>query len=176
LGGLGSGWQGSKKATVECSLVLTASDLIRKKALVPGAWTRGSWGWTYEGEDRPHATIGYEANLTDLENGWLRLHYRRNEQAVDYKVRLETTRPNFGGLRWWFICPLVRRDGGPPRRVAKLYLPPGGTYFGSREGYGLTYTSCQESRKLHGLCRRLAAEMGMDEATVRAALNRGELP
>jgi hypothetical protein len=112
LGGLGSGWQGSKKATVEGSLVLSASTLIRKKALIPGARTRGSWGWTYEGEDRPHATIGYEANLTDVEDGWLRLHYRRNEQAVDYKVRLETTRPNFGGLRWWFICPLVRRDGG----------------------------------------------------------------
>jgi hypothetical protein len=42
---------------------------------------------------------------------------------VDYKIRLETTRPNFGGLRWWFMCPLVRRDGGPPRRAAKLYLP-----------------------------------------------------
>jgi hypothetical protein len=176
LGGLGSGWQGSKKATVEGSLVLTVSSLLRKRALSPGAWTRGSWGWTYEGEDRPHATIGYEANLTDVENGWLRLHYRRNEQAVDYRIRLKTTRPNFGGLRWWFMCPLVRRDGGPPRRVAKLYLPPGGTYFGSREGYGLTYLSCQESRKLGGLCRRLAAEMGMDEATIRAALNRGELP
>ena len=95
---------------------------------------------------------------------------------MDYKVRLETTRPNFGGLRWWFICPLVRRDGGPPRRVAKLYLPHGAKYFGSREGYGLTYTSCQESGKLRGLCRRLATEMGTEEATIRAALNRGELP
>jgi hypothetical protein len=37
LGGYGSGWQGSKKATVEGSLVLTASALVRKKALVPGA-------------------------------------------------------------------------------------------------------------------------------------------
>lgn len=176
MGGPGSGWQGAKKATVEGSLVLTASTLIRKKALIPGAWTRGSWGWTYQGEDRPHATIGYEADLTDVDNGWLRLHYRRNEQAVDYKVRLETTRPNFGGLRWWFICPLVRRDGGPPRRVAKLYLPSGARYFGSRQAYGLTYASCQESGKFRGLCRRLAAEMGTDEATIRAALNRGAIP
>jgi hypothetical protein len=35
LGGFGSGWQGSKKATVEGSLVLTASALVRKKALRP---------------------------------------------------------------------------------------------------------------------------------------------
>jgi hypothetical protein len=54
------------------------------------------------------------------------------------------------------ICPIVRRDGGPPRRVAKLYLPSGGKYFGSREAYGLTYTSCQESGKSRGLFRRLA--------------------
>jgi hypothetical protein len=26
------------------------------------------------------------------------------------------------GRRWWFICPLVCRDGGQPRRVAKLCL------------------------------------------------------
>src|SRR3954465_12365636 len=65
LGGFGSGWQGSKKATVEGSLVLTASALVRKKALVPGAQTAGSWGWTYEGEDGPHATIGYEADLRE---------------------------------------------------------------------------------------------------------------
>ena len=94
---------------------------------------------------------------------------------MDYKVRLETTTPHYGGFRWWFICPLVRRDGAP-RRVAKLYLPSGGKYFGSREGYGLTYTSCQESGKSRGLFRRLAAELGTDEATIRAALNRGELP
>jgi hypothetical protein len=48
---------GVKKATVEGSLVLTASALVRKKALVPGAQTAGSWGWSYEGEDGPHATI-----------------------------------------------------------------------------------------------------------------------
>ena len=69
---------------------------------------------------------------------------------MDYRVRLVTTRPTYGGRRWWFLCPLARNDGGPPRRVAKHYLPPGGTYFGSRQAYGLTYTSCQESGKFDG--------------------------
>ena len=63
--------------------------------------------------------------------------------------------------------PAVRNDGGPPRRVAKLYLPSGGKYFGSREGYGLTYTSCQESGKNGRLWRALGAEIGLDEKTVR---------
>jgi hypothetical protein len=60
MGGYGSGWQGAKKATVEGSLVLTASSLVRKRALVAGAWTSGSWCWTYDGDDKPHATISYE--------------------------------------------------------------------------------------------------------------------
>ena len=92
MGGYGSGWQGSKKATVEGSLVLTASALVRKKALVPGAQTTGSWGWTYDREDGPHATIRYEADLRDTDNAWLRLHYRANGEAVDYKVHLSIAR------------------------------------------------------------------------------------
>ena len=170
MGGQGSGWQGTKSATVEDSLALSVSALFRKRALVAGARTAGSWGWTYEGDNEPHATISYEADLRNQDAAWLRLDYRANGEPVDYRIRLDTTRPNYGGLRWWFICPLVRQDGGPPRRVAKLYLPPGGRYFGSREGYGLTYTSCQESGKLRGLYRRLAADMGTDEETIRAAL------
>jgi hypothetical protein len=62
------------------------------------------------------------------------------------------------------------------RRSAKLYLPSGGKYFGSREGYGLTYTSCQESGKFRGLYRALAAEMGTDEASIRTALRDGWMP
>ena len=167
MGGYGSGWQGAKKATVEGSLVLTAASLVRKRALVAGARTSGSWGWISDGEDKPHATIGYEADLSNQDNAWLRLHYRRNGEPVDYRVRLVTSTPHYGGLRWWFICPLVRNDGGRPRRVAKLYLPSGGKYFGSREGYGLTYTSCQESGKNSRIWRALGVEIGIDEKTVR---------
>ena len=61
----------------------------------------------------------------------------------------------------------MRNDGRPPRRVAKLYLPSRGKYFGSREGYGLTYTLCQESGKNGRLWRDLGAEIGIDEKTIR---------
>ena len=131
-GGSGSGWQGAKKATVEDSLSLSMAALMRKKALVPGSWTRGSWQWSYEGSE-PHASIGYEANLVDPDTAWLRLVYTANGTPMDYRVRLVTTRPTYGGRRWWFLCPLARKDGGPPRRAAKLYLPPGRRYFASRE-------------------------------------------
>jgi hypothetical protein len=172
MGGYGSGWQGARKATVEDSLILTAALLVRKKALVAGAWTSGSWCWTLDGDNKPDATIGYEANLTDQDNAWLRLYYRASGELMDYKVRLVATIPHYGGFRWWFICPLARRDGGPPRRAAKLYLPPGGKYFGSREGYGLTYKSCQESGKFNKLFASIAAELGTEAGSIRAALKR----
>ena len=51
-------------------------------------------------------------------------------------------------------------------------FPRGGRYFASREAYGITYQSCQESGKFNGLFRLLAANMGTDEAFIRRALKR----
>jgi hypothetical protein len=116
------------------------------------------------------ATISYEANLIDPNAAWLRLNYSANGHSIDYRVKLAAALPTYGGRRWWFLCPLVREDGGPPRRVTKLYQPSGGRYFGNREAYGLTYTSCQESDKFDGLFRSLAREMGVDVVSARRAL------
>ena len=128
---------------------------------------------SFAGRSKPHAAVGYESDLRDEGDAWLRLRYQVDGTPVDSKVRLVTSQPTFGGRRWWFICPLVRHDGGPARRVGKLYLPSGAKSFGSREGYGLTYQSCQESGKLRSLHRLVAARMGTDEATIRAVLKRG---
>ena len=152
VGGYGSGWRGPKRATVEASLVLGVSALMRAGALVPGERMGGTWGWTYEGEDRPHAIVRYEADLTEPDDPWLRLRYDVNGEPVGCMVRLVTTRPNYGGRRWWFLCPLVER------RAAKLYLPPGGKVFGSREAYGLTYAFCQASGS--PLAAAIAADVG----------------
>ena len=127
--------------------------------------------WTNTASGKKSASISYESNLQDPDAAWLRLFYTAKGEPIDYTIRLETTRPNYGGRRYWFLCPLVRQDGGPPRRVGELYLSPGGRYFGSREGYGLTYASCQESGRFRGIFRLLAAGMGTDETTVRQTVN-----
>ena len=103
--GYGSGWQGSKKTTIEDSLCLSISSLVKKKALVAESWTRGSWQWSYEGSE-PHARIGYEANLIDAEAAWIRLTYTASGNPMDYRVRLVTTQPTYGGRRWWFLLPV----------------------------------------------------------------------
>ena len=64
---------------------------------MPGKRMGGLWGWTYEGEDRPHAIACYEADLTTPDDPWLRLRYCVNGEQVDCMVRLVTTRPNYGG-------------------------------------------------------------------------------
>ena len=131
---------------------MSVATLVKEKGTV-GSWTRGSLRWSYEDCD-PHAKTGYEANLIDPDTAWVRFTYTVNGTPMHYYVRLVTTQPTYGGLPWWFLRPLGRNDGGPPRRTAKLYLPPGKKYFASRQAHVLTYTSCQESGKYDALFRR----------------------
>lgn len=72
----------------------------------------------------------------------------------DYKVPLVSTPCNYGGVRWWFVCPSSRNGVYCGRRVAKLYCPPGGKYYGCRHCYDLSYESRNESRI--GRCGGLA--------------------
>jgi len=66
------------------------------------------------------------------------------KKDLDYKIQLVTTPCHFGGVRFWFICPLGTNQGYCGRRVGKLYLPRNATYFGCRHCYNLTYESCKE--------------------------------
>jgi hypothetical protein len=119
---------------------------MRQGILKAGVWHSGSWVW-YRDATRTEqaASIGYEVN-TEGDPAWLRLFYSitKTNEPLDYHLRLTTTRPRFGGLRWWFMCPLVVNERPCGRRVGKLYLPPGCRYFGCRRCYALTYTSSQQ--------------------------------
>ena len=92
---------------------------------------------------------------------------------AELSVELTYTHPNYGGLRWWFKCPLFRKTGGVcGRRVAKLWLPPGQRYFGCSECHGLTYKSSLECHDFDGLFS-VMGDGGVDEKAAeigRAAL------
>ena len=171
MGGYGSGFQGCRKATIEDGLTLCVNDLVRKRALIPGSLTSGGWHWSYEGQ-KSHARIGFVGDMRDPGRPTIRLIYTTDGKPVDYLIGLVSTSPWFGGKRWWFLCPIVRPDGGLPHRVAKLHLPPGQQYFGSRRAYDLTYTSCRESGQFRRLYNSIAAEVGSTPEAVRAALKR----
>lgn len=79
-------------------------------------------------------------------NKYVRLRYaqtNRNgeKKSFNYKVQLTTTPCYYGGVRYWFICPL-----GCGRRVGVLY--GGGDYFGCRHCYNLTYSSRNENLRI----------------------------
>lgn len=101
------------------------------------------------------SSIGIQVSVDEeyQEGKYVRFFYTQTsgftgeKTELDYKVQLVTTPCNFGGVRYWFICPLV--VGGKPcrRRVAKIYLPPGRKYFGCRYCHSLTYQCQKEHSK-----------------------------
>jgi hypothetical protein len=163
MGGSGSGsnyhwWRSGKKTTVEECKDLDANHWMREGILKAGVRRSGSWRWVYHsGEEH---SISYEVDTLDRPSPFVRLWYTmthaatKEQESLDYRVVLTTTRPRYGGLRWWFICPLI--VGGRPceRRVGKLYLPPGARYFGCRHCHELTYTSAQTHDKRVDALRR----------------------
>ena len=63
------------------------------------------------------------------------------------KIELIRHHCNYGGVRYYFACPAFADGVYCGNKVTKLFLPPGGSVFGCRQCYDLTYQSCQESHK-----------------------------
>lgn len=110
------------------------------------------------------SNIGIQVSTDEQIYGekYIRLFYTHTSRSteekteLDYKVELVTTPCNLGGVRYWFICPLVINGEHSARRVGKLYLPPITKYFGCRHCYDLTYMSCRESHKFDRLFADIA--------------------
>jgi hypothetical protein len=155
MGGYGSGRQGGRP-TVESGLTLDINRLLRQRNILPGKHVSGSLKWSYVHSGEKTASIGYEASLLNPETAWARLHYTANGTPKDYRVRLKTTPCHYGGLRWWWICPVSGR------RAAKLYLPPGATIFTARKAYRLAYRSQREATidRTHARQARLYRKLG----------------
>jgi hypothetical protein len=137
----------SKKNTVEDCLSIDAGDLVRWALIQAGARVWGHLYWNCPRTGELQSSIVCESDTLNPDEAWRRLSYtvKQHGKPVGFTVLLTATRPNFGGVRWWFVCPVSQRGRACDRRVGKLYLPPGGKYFGCRHCYDLTYTSCRRS-------------------------------
>jgi hypothetical protein len=176
LGGYGSGPGGfSSKLTVEDCLNLKIEKLFQDRLI--GLWkSSGSLVWRNTDTGEQTDSIGFRLD-TDFEN-WitLTLEYtvtNREDKKTEIKepIRITYTRPNYGGKRWWFHCPLIKNGRPCNRRVGRLYLPSGGNYFGCRHCYDLTYTSCQDSHKYDRLYALVAKNAGTTPDMVKRALS-----
>ncbi len=158
----------TKKRQVESCLQLDIHKLMRLGIVHEGAHTTGNLQWhnlvagTVAGECR------YWVDCRRTGAAAMGIKYQtRDGEWVMQLIPLGTTRPNYGGLRWWFRCPLKAPSGRRcGRRVGKLYLPPGEAYFACRECHELTYQCRQEHRCGLGLLGGIAGRTGREVVIV----------
>ncbi len=138
----------SKKDTVEDCKSISIS-LLRKYGYLCSNRSEQIY-WTNSITGKETGSIGITVSITEAEK-FVRFYYtvtdRHTGEKTDYnyKVRLTTTPCNFGGVRYWFICPLAI-NGVCGKRVGTLFLAPGREYFGCRHCYNLSYVSRNEPR------------------------------
>jgi hypothetical protein len=166
-----------KKDTVEDCRSVSISFLRKHGYFSEPCCMSGGICWTNsDGEET--GSIGITVSTIEDEN-FVRFYYTVTDRHTgektdyDYKVSLTTTPCNFGGVRYWFVCPLSTNGVYCGRRVAKLYKAPGGEYFGCRHCYELSYESRNESRlgRFGQLGYVLKAERQMEELSSRIKRN-----
>jgi len=105
-------------------------------------WKSGAIEWT-GGWPNNKSSIGISVFITD-EYRYVNLKYSQTDidgekQNFDYNIQLTTTRCNYGGVRYWFECPIVKNGQYCGKRTRVLYKA--GSYFGCRYCNNLTYRS-----------------------------------
>jgi len=177
MGGPGSGrfYRWDRRATVEECRTIDAGKWSREGGLRVGVRSTGGWHWTNGRTGEEVASVGYLLDTTDAAAPWFRLLYRSRvgngePESMSYRVELETTALPWGGVRWWFRCPLSVNGVPCGRRVAKIHLPPGARHFGCRRCHDLTYESSQESHRYDSVFAMLGAEVGLSGREVRDVL------
>ncbi len=157
MGGYGSTrwyWHNKKTAVEDCRRLpmKTIHAFIRR-----GGWS-GTLSWSRGKE--PMGNISYRVIRND-DLITMRLiytitrHDTGEKTDFDYPVRLSTTPLPWGGLRFWFHCPIA----GCGRRVSVLYLAPLGKYFACRHCNRLSYRSRQEGSQDKALFGHIAKLM-----------------
>ena len=119
MGGMGSGnWHRHGSKPTDDNFWRFSMAALKKHGVI-GERNRSSGGWQWLRNGEVRSSMSYTIN-TLAEPAWLKVRYsdKQNGESYDYKIALTTTQPNFGGERWWFICP-VRGCG---KRVAVLYM------------------------------------------------------
>ena len=125
--------------------------------------------WTHKPSGHQNS-IGITVDVEEAEP-YVKVNYTTTDRSTgekmnyDYKISLTTTPCHFGGVRYWFICPLSNNGVYCGRKVGTLYLASGGKYFGCRHCYDLSYESRNETRTgiVGVLGQALTTERKIDE-------------
>ena len=154
MGGRGSGscsrWD--SKTTTESQHQIDIRLLKKWGCLRGNSISMRKLSWSQNGEDT--GFINYRMEIDRMILNY-RCRYHGGEwEAVEQNISFDRTPCNYGGHRWWFLCPHCSR------RVAVLY--GAGKYFLCRHCHGLTYSSQQESLpdRLMRKSRKIRKQLG----------------
>ena len=117
----------------------------------------GAWEWEGFG-----LTVNYEV-LDVCGCPFLALRFNRYGRPTKQVIALDSTRPHYGGARWWFDC--LRCE----RRVRDLHLAGNSYTFACRHCLGLSYESAQATRSsiFFALCTANARYLGVTRGAAR---------
>ncbi len=137
MGGKGSGrgYGLFNNKTLDDCCDLDINQMMQTGAVQEQSFKSGIWTW-FDGETgRATSKIGYICDTTSEHDSYLELFYQcaNNGENVNYRVKVIRTYPPYGGVRFWFICPVTGK------RVGKLYLMPSDNRFLSRHAGNLCY-------------------------------------
>ncbi len=141
----------NRKAREDEARAIDILDLQRNKAFTDFSGRRWTSSWSRTGE--VIASISYKVESDETGPIGLRFMYAilahgtNEKKDYNYIIPIVSTPCNYGGERWWFICPLVVDGRACHRRCRIVYMPPGAKHFGCRECHRLTYESRQRHRE-----------------------------
>ena len=175
MGGFGSGkWADVCQRKTSVELCREISVKFLKKNGFLDANKKGFIIWTNDADDvvgsvEIETFISVDTDKTCLELGI------GGFVNGKHKIPLTKTACNYGGVRWWFECPVTKDGIYCGNRVSKLLLPPAGKYFGCRECHDLTYESCQKSHKYDRIIDHIPDDLDLEGLNLTQVLRLASL-
>lgn len=129
---------------------------LKKHGYLPkkdGWQSYGRIVWSYNGVEK--SSIGFIVSSKNEDGGeFIRLQYTHTsnwtgeKSEMDFKIPLVTTRCNYGGERYWFLCPLSKNGVYCGRRVGVLFSV--GKWYGCRHCGEIAYSSQMRGGEYRG--------------------------
>jgi hypothetical protein len=158
--------------TKDCKQI--SASLLHKHHFFDGGVRSGVISWGRDAEKVEKITfvvstiegqeyIRFQYTHTDVKSG----------QKTDriFVAGILSTPCNYGGRRWWFICPIFVNDYVCKRRVNILYFGKNGNSFGCRHCLDLTYESQKENHKFDKMFLNWELDM-QDRKEIRNILSK----
>jgi hypothetical protein len=112
-----------ERIPLESGLKLDLNRLVRHEVFRSATVPCASIKWTRSADVTASGLLIWHLSARQ---GSLWVHLKALQQSIE----LIAARRNFGGVQWYFVCPMTGR------RASVLWMPPGASCFASRQAWG----------------------------------------